>query len=314
MILVCGALPDTVLAYTCARLEQMDLDYLFLDELKYPIGYEISWMYDNGRLKGYIKSPSRRIELSDITGAYVRHITPNGAAIIPNATEEEARMIRNEYFHALDYMITILPCVVVNKSASQLSNGSKPYQSLLISQSGWRTPKTLVTNIPNEVKSFFNECEGKIIYKSISGVRSIVQRFKKDDFDKINLVRNCVTQFQEYIEGYDIRVHTVGNNLFATKMISEATDYRYASQEGLSITMEPTKLPAKIEKMCFKLTRNLGLTMAGIDLRRTLDNQYYCFEVNPSPGYSYYELGANQPISESLARLLSGEELPKKVK
>ena len=91
-------------------------------------------------------------------------------------------------------------------------------------------------------------------------------------------------------------------------MICEATDYRYASQEGLSMTMEPINLPAKIRKMCFKLTRNLGLTMAGIDLRRTLSNQYYCFEVNPSPGYSYYELGANQPISESLARLLNGED------
>ena len=28
---------------------------------------------------------------------------------------------------------------------------------------------------------------------------------------------------------------------------------------------------------------------AGVDLRRGLDGQYYCFEVNPTPGFMFYQ-------------------------
>jgi hypothetical protein len=32
----------------------------------------------------------------------------------------------------------------------------------------------------------------------------------------------------------------------------------------------------------------------------------YCFEVNPSPGFSYYEANAGQPISTAVAEYLTG--------
>lgn len=312
MILVCGALIDRIVAYTCVKFEQMDFDYFFLDELKYPNGFEISWVCKKGRPNGYIKLGSKKIELSELTGIFVRHISPDEISTNANNNSQDARIIKSESIQALDSMVSTIPCVVVNRSFAQLSNSSKPYQSLLIRQFGFKTPKTLVTNIPSDVKSFYDYCEGRIIYKSTSGVRSIVQRFRKEDFARLELIKNCATQFQEYIDGYDIRVHIVGNALFATKVISEATDYRYASQEGFSVVMEPIKLPDRIEKMCLELSNFLGLVMAGIDLRRTPRDEYYCLEVNPSPGYVYYELGANQPISESLARVLNGDDpLPK---
>jgi glutathione synthase/RimK-type ligase-like ATP-grasp enzyme len=49
---------------------------------------------------------------------------------------------------------------------------------------------------------------------------------------------------------------------------------------------------------------SLGLVLSGIDLRRTPDDEYYCFEINPSPGFIFYERNTGQPISEAVARLL----------
>lgn len=46
------------------------------------------------------------------------------------------------------------------------------------------------------------------------------------------------------------------------------------------------------------------LPLAGIDLRRTADNEWYCFEINPSPGFSYYENATGQPIADAIAGLL----------
>jgi len=54
------------------------------------------------------------------------------------------------------------------------------------------------------------------------------------------------------------------------------------------------------------MTAAMGLAFAGIDLRLTPDGDWYCFEVNPSPGFSYFQFESGQPIDEAVARLLAG--------
>jgi NAD(P)-dependent dehydrogenase (short-subunit alcohol dehydrogenase family) len=48
--------------------------------------------------------------------------------------------------------------------------------------------------------------------------------------------------------------------------------------------------------------------ICGIDLRRRPDGEHVCFEVNPMPGYSYFESETGQAISEALVDyLMHGE-------
>ena len=68
--------------------------------------------------------------------------------------------------------------------------------------------------------------------------------------------------------------------------------------------MEPATLPPTVAEACLRLARRLDLLLAGIDLKETPDGEYYCFEVNPSPGFLYYEQYTGQPISTALADLL----------
>jgi D-alanine-D-alanine ligase-like ATP-grasp enzyme len=48
----------------------------------------------------------------------------------------------------------------------------------------------------------------------------------------------------------------------------------------------------------------MKLIVAGIDLRHTPAGKWYCFEVNPSPGFTYYQAATHQPIDEAIAQLL----------
>jgi hypothetical protein len=50
----------------------------------------------------------------------------------------------------------------------------------------------------------------------------------------------------------------------------------------------------------------MGLLVSGVDLRRTADECWCCFEVNPSPGFTYYEGHTGQPIAGAIAALLTG--------
>jgi hypothetical protein len=50
----------------------------------------------------------------------------------------------------------------------------------------------------------------------------------------------------------------------------------------------------------------MHLQVAGIDLRKTSDGNWFCFEVNPSPAFTFYEEATGQPIAKAIANLLVG--------
>ena len=62
--------------------------------------------------------------------------------------------------------------------------------------------------------------------------------------------------------------------------------------------------------VCQALAASLHLLVAGVDLRQTLDDRWYCFEVNPSPAFTYFQEATHQAMDEAIARLLAaGEEI-----
>jgi D-alanine-D-alanine ligase-like ATP-grasp enzyme len=50
----------------------------------------------------------------------------------------------------------------------------------------------------------------------------------------------------------------------------------------------------------------LSLPFAGIDLRISDDGRAFCFEVNPCPGFSYYQAHTGQQIARAVAEYLVG--------
>jgi glutathione synthase/RimK-type ligase-like ATP-grasp enzyme len=104
-----------------------------------------------------------------------------------------------------------------------------------------------------------------------------------------------------------VRVHTVGANIFAAEILTDAVDYRYAEQQGGWADARATHLPEWLARRCLDLTTALELPLAGIDLVISPDGSPVCLEVNPSPAFNYYEALTGQPIGEAVARYLAAE-------
>ena len=98
----------------------------------------------------------------------------------------------------------ITPALVINRPSAMGSNSSKPYQLELIRQLGFLTRDTLVTTDPAEVIRFW-KFHGEIVYKSISGVRSIVSRFVEAQLPRLQHLTTCPTQFQPCLSGCHTR-------------------------------------------------------------------------------------------------------------
>lgn len=203
----------------------------------------------------------------------------------------------------LNAWVEVTPALVINRPSAMASNGSKPYQAALIRAAGLNVPETLVTTDPNAALAF-RELYGAVVYKSTSGVRSIVSRLGPEHKDRLTDISNCPTQFQQYVAGTDYRVHIVGDKVFAAEIVSEADDYRYAGRSGHSINIRACTLEPDLADRCRRLATDLALPFAGIDLRRTPEGLWYCFEVNPSPGFTFYQEATGQKIAEAVTNLL----------
>jgi glutathione synthase/RimK-type ligase-like ATP-grasp enzyme len=200
--------------------------------------------------------------------------------------------------------VELTSALVVNQPSAMAINGSKPYQARLIQSLGFEIPDTLITTDPDAALEFW-KLHNKVIYKSVSGTRSIVSLLTAKHLERLQNVAWCPTQFQQYIPGTDYRVHIVGREVYTCKILSDADDYRYATRLGESVTIQSDMLPEEVADRCKMLVASMNLSVAGIDLRCTPDDKWYCFEVNPSPGFSYFQNATNQPIDEAIARLLA---------
>jgi len=255
---------------------------------------------------GWLTFGDKCIELSSITTVYPR---PYESARVLKAAGEvdfEAAQHAAKFDDTLLLWLELTPALVVNVPSAMTSNGSKPLQSAMIAAAGFDVPDTLLTT-DAQAAAEFRDRHGRVIYKSIGGVRSRVSLLEEQALGRIANGASPL-QLQEYIPGTDLRVHVVGNEVFACTIESEAVDYRYPSTQPEEPRIKACSLPAMISDRCIALTRLLGLSLAGIDLRRGNDGRWVCFEANPSPGYTFYEQATGAGITAALARLLRSPE------
>lgn len=303
MILLWGIVEDSPLAAVRKAVDRLGAPVAFLDqhlvletELDLCVGAEVT---------GVLRAGNQEIDLTAVWAAYLRpcdlrHLHPL------ERTSSRSRSWRhaNAIVDALWSWAELTPALVVNRPAAMAGNHSKPYQSDQIRSCGFEIPDTLITTDPDAVLDFWRR-HGSVIYKSVSGVRSIVSRLGPEHLRRLDAVSWCPTQFQQYIRGIDYRVHVVGREVFTCEIVSQADDYRYAGRQGAGVEIRPYDLPEDCAERCRALVARLNLTVAGVDLRRTANGKWYCFEVNPSPGFTFYGAAATQPIADAIARVLA---------
>jgi predicted ATP-grasp superfamily ATP-dependent carboligase len=308
VILLCGIASETPLRLVRERMESEGIPFVLFHQRDFAearIWYEV----DCTGVRGELSLSGKVYRLEDFDAAYLRLMDDrNLPEIVDEAPESSLRHHCRSFHETLSRWLEIAPGRIVNRAAPQGSNFSKPYQAQLIQAQGFLAPETLITNEPELVKEFHRK-HGTVIYKSISSVRSIVQKLEEADYPRLEHIRWCPTQFQAFVPGTDVRVHTIDGKALAVAISSEATDYRYAArQTGEPAELREVDLSDELREKCCNLSKSLGLDFAGIDLKITPDDEVYCFEVNPCPAFSYYELSTGVPISVTLARYLGSSE------
>jgi len=301
LVLLWGLDSDPPLSSVRRQLQDLGVPTAFIDQRRV-LETKVELTVGN-KVQGCVRMGDERINLDKVTSVYVR---PYETVRLPMVASAGPGSPAWNHACVVDDILAswceVTPAFVVNRCGAMAANGSKPYQLDLIRDLGWSVPETLVTTDPEAARAFW-ELHREVIYKSVSAARSRVSRLRSEHSERFSSITSCPTQFQQYIGGVDYRVHVVGEEVFACEVLCSADDYRFSIEDIAQV--RAYSLPQALEDKCRSLAVAMQLPLAGIDLRRTPQDEWFCFEVNPSPAFTYYEGETGQPIGAAIARLLA---------
>jgi glutathione synthase/RimK-type ligase-like ATP-grasp enzyme len=299
-ICIIGDIQDLTATYIKWLAQQREMEILELPEGT--LG--LDWTYhfdDTAPEKGHFQTLTNEYSFGAIGGAFVRlHHEPSVPSNLDLPAQERALFIR-ERRGALLHLLNALPCVVANRPTAGRTNGSKPLQMQQLTRAGFDVPEWIATNDPAVTRAFCETHRGGVIYKTCSGVRARVRMIDPELLKRMDNGTSPVV-IQAYIQGVDVRVHTVGEQAFPTQIESRGVDYRYQAQGSL---YTETTMPQGLADRCCQVAAEEGLVVAGFDFRVTEDGTWYCLEVNPMPTFLPYEMATRQPIGAAILNLFS---------
>jgi glutathione synthase/RimK-type ligase-like ATP-grasp enzyme len=296
MILVLGSSHDHVFPQLTHHLRESGHPFLAIDE-DAPTRYTIQ------------REPANGNSIFRIVGDGCDGRTPVKSIFVRHAV---ARKLEPEYLQQmgqlqaeLNFMLRVARCPILNPPANSLSNSSKAYQVALLARAGFDVPRSLVTNIPEAARSFWEECNREVVFKGVSNVTTLAQLLTPKTLPRLDHLSCSPTYFQEYIAGDDYRVHVIGDEAFVTRIVAENVDYRRTSIiESGEIQVEAGNLPPDIVDRCIAFTHSLGLAASGMDFKQQASGRLVALELNPYPQFTFYDRRSGQPITRAVVDYL----------
>lgn len=159
------------------------------------------------------------------------------------------------------------------------------------------TPKTILCKFPVDVNLVERELGFPVVVKKLKGTRGagVVLCQDRAQFDDLaNLLDGAASGadfiFQQYIKashGRDVRVLVIGGRIIAA-MERRALDGGFKSNISLGGSALAFDPPPEMAELALKVTRELDLDIAGIDILFD-DSGYRICEANSSPGFQGLE-------------------------
>ena len=196
----------------------------------------------------------------------------------------------------------------------------KVLQMKLGRELGLLVPPTIISNDPSEVTSFYEENNGKIVFKSIyhefldygtKGFTIPTTIITPLHLSRLDLVRKLPGMFQKFIaKKYELRVTVVGDQVFAAKISpSETSSFGTVDWRNPKFVKElkcssAAEISKEVSDICLKMMNVLGLGFAAFDFAVDEQNDLYFFEVNPNGQWYWIESSTGMLISDAIVDTL----------
>jgi hypothetical protein len=310
MILIFAESDDVHARMVCSRLRRdLGMDATILDTADYPVKWSAD-LLAGGTHEYRIKTPENTISSYEVTGVWRRRIKP--CSIRDEITDREIRgFCRME---AMAFIVGLLGGLtnIVNSASSEHLASRKAFQLQAAVDAGLRVPETLISSDPKEIRNFYDQNSGEVVFKLLTPTRfqfSETRALRSDDLAFLGSAIFAPTIYQRKISPKcHLRVTIVDGETFCAT-ITPSRDYAM-----LDWRLDPDPIikegdmPTSVTAGLLQLMRLLGLRYGAVDMILGNDDVYYFLEVNPGGQFLFVEIETEQPISLAVARALGSSQ------
>lgn len=221
------------------------------------------------------------------------HLDPRGAEFAKSQAEA---CLRGLYFCTHDDARWVNPLPNLHRARIKLQ------QIYVAREVGLQVPRTIVSNVPEEIIRFHAEVR-TVCTKSLDEPSFNIGGRPHPFFTRLvslqeltensQALRLCPTLFQEYIEKKsDIRVIVIGATLSAFEICSQSNDLSIIDFRGIAprfLRHTAHELPMSIQKQIREFVQLQGLSFSALDFALSQNGDYFFLENNPNGQWLWLE-------------------------
>ncbi|MGH3632711.1 MAG: ATP-grasp ribosomal peptide maturase, partial [Mycobacterium sp.] len=303
---------DTTADYVVEELNRRGHPVFRCNPGDFPARLSLAAHLDGG-WTGSLRLPERTVSLDGIGCAYYRR--PSAFELPNHLNDEERRWARREARRGLGGVLAALPRWL-NHPADMANAEYKPVQLALAGAVGLLVQATLITNDPDEARSFVAGV-GAAVYKPLAGGTiaeegvyklTYANRITAADID--DSVRGTAHLFQAWVpKAYEVRLTVVDHQCFAVRIDgdSDATHLDWRT-DYLSLRYAVTDVPVPVRQTVLRLLKRLRLRFGALDFVVGPDGSWTFLEINPNGQWAWLQDATGLPIAAAIADALMKDE------
>ncbi|MGZ9196885.1 MAG: ATP-grasp domain-containing protein [Candidatus Deferrimicrobiaceae bacterium] len=271
------------------------------------INGQMSWS-NGGDVAGVCNSDGEIIDVGRLHGIWWRRVN-SPMVLPPGLAAPAAELVVNDCRATMAGMLlTRFDGAWISDPAATRLAENKLFQLHAAARAGLRTPATLVSQNPVEIREFCTRHPKGVIVKSVRGspaAPAYTCFVTKEMLEAEDAIRLAPAMYQEYIAGArHLRVHIFGSQCIPVVIRSDEMDWR---RDLSRVTVRKISISPALERTLRTVLHALGLSMGIIDLKLDSAGDTVWLEVNPQGQFLFIEGLCGVPLTSAFARFLVGK-------
>lgn len=234
----------------------------------------------------------------------------------------EGKYARSEWTEFIECFFAHVPEEKWMNHPTRNASASRKLEQLTTAASlGLSVPDTLVTQDPDELRTFFYKHGGQLIVKPVSsgyiertGLEQdsliYTNRVLHRHLENLDDLAHCPALFQQFVQKRsDIRITVVDSDIHAVELLAmdrsgeQRCDIRRNNMSDVSYRR--IVLPDNIKDSIHKLMAHYKLRFAAINMAIASSGEWIFFEINPNGQWAWLDMTGGLDIASSFVNVFS---------